>query len=189
MKIAITGVTGQLGRQVVSQLQSKVGAESIVALARTPGKAASLGVPVREADYDKPETLEKALAGVEAVLLISSYHSSLTRILAMAAPSGRRPGDGGDALQLRGLSHEAVVFLIGGIDCIDGGFFLALGGPQHAPEPLNALARTGRRTRDDGHGCFRHVHSFVEGAAGDQDIENAPPEQTEIVPAHAGGKL
>lgn len=72
MKIAITGVTGQLGRQVVSQLQSKVGAESIVALARTPGKAASLGVPVREADYDKPETLEKALAGVEAVLLISS---------------------------------------------------------------------------------------------------------------------
>jgi len=31
-----------------------------------------LGVAVREANYDKPETLERALSGVDTLLLISS---------------------------------------------------------------------------------------------------------------------
>jgi NAD(P)H dehydrogenase (quinone) len=72
MKIAITGATGQLGRLVVNKLKSKIPADNIIALVRTPGKAADLGVPAREADYTKPETLERALTGVETLLLISS---------------------------------------------------------------------------------------------------------------------
>jgi len=71
MKIAITGATGQLGRIVVSKLKEKVG-NNIVALVRTTGKAADLGVEVREADYEKRETLEAALKGVDTLLLISS---------------------------------------------------------------------------------------------------------------------
>jgi NAD(P)H dehydrogenase (quinone) len=72
MTIAITGVTGQLGRLVVNQLQSKAPTATLIGLARTPAKAADLGIQVREADYTKPETLERALAGVETLLLISS---------------------------------------------------------------------------------------------------------------------
>jgi NAD(P)H dehydrogenase (quinone) len=70
--IAITGATGQLGRLVVNKLKDKVPASEIVALARSTAKAADLGVAAREADYDRPETLESALSGVDTLLLISS---------------------------------------------------------------------------------------------------------------------
>jgi NAD(P)H dehydrogenase (quinone) len=72
MTIAITGATGQLGRLVVAKLKTKVPAERIAALVRTPAKAADLGVTVREADYGKPEKLDRALAEVDTLLLISS---------------------------------------------------------------------------------------------------------------------
>jgi NAD(P)H dehydrogenase (quinone) len=72
MTIAITGATGQLGRLVVERLKAEVPAAGIVALARSPAKAADLGVAVREADYARPETLASALSGVDTLLLISS---------------------------------------------------------------------------------------------------------------------
>jgi NAD(P)H dehydrogenase (quinone) len=72
MTIAITGATGQLGRLIVARLKAKAPAEQIVALVRSPAKAADLGVPAREADYVRPETLGAALAGIDTLLLISS---------------------------------------------------------------------------------------------------------------------
>ena len=72
MTIAVTGASGQLGRLVVEKLKAKTKASDIVALARSPEKAAGLGVAVREADYTKPDTLTHALAGVDTLLLISS---------------------------------------------------------------------------------------------------------------------
>jgi NAD(P)H dehydrogenase (quinone) len=72
MNIAVAGATGQLGRLVINKLKEKVPTSDIIALARSPQKAASLDVEVREADYDKPETLEAALAGVDTLLLISA---------------------------------------------------------------------------------------------------------------------
>lgn len=72
MTIAITGATGQLGRLVVARLRAKAPSESLVALVRSPAKAADLGIPAREADYARPETLDAALAGVDTLLLISS---------------------------------------------------------------------------------------------------------------------
>lgn len=72
MTIAITGATGQLGRRVIAKLKEKRAAAGLLALARSPEKAADLGVPVREADYARPETLGPALADVETLLLISS---------------------------------------------------------------------------------------------------------------------
>jgi len=73
--IAITGATGNLGREVVRLLLERVAALEIVAVVRSAGKAqdlATLGVSVREADYSKPETLTAAFTSVEKVLLISS---------------------------------------------------------------------------------------------------------------------
>src|ERR1035437_3940500 len=71
MKIGVTGATGQLGRIVVEKLKQKVAAESIVALVRTPEKAADLGVEARAFDYTKPESLAASLLGIDKLLLIS----------------------------------------------------------------------------------------------------------------------
>ena len=71
MTIAITGATGHLGRLVISKLSAQVPAGGVVALTRSPEKAGDLGVEVREADYDRPETLGPALAGVDTLLLVS----------------------------------------------------------------------------------------------------------------------
>ena len=76
MTIAVTGATGHLGRLVVDALLSRgTTPGDIVAAVRDTAKAADLaakGVQVREADYDRPETLTAAFAGVERLLLVSS---------------------------------------------------------------------------------------------------------------------
>ncbi|RYZ15573.1 MAG: SDR family oxidoreductase, partial [Sphingobacteriales bacterium] len=71
MKIGISGATGQLGRIVVNKLTSKGRATNVVALVRSPEKAADLGVEARAFDYNAPETLAPALAGIDSLLLIS----------------------------------------------------------------------------------------------------------------------
>jgi len=73
--IVVTGATGQLGRLVIDSLLQSVPAKNIVAAVRDPEKAAAFsarGVQVRKADYTQPETLVKAFAGAEKLLLISS---------------------------------------------------------------------------------------------------------------------
>lgn len=73
--ILVTGASGQLGRRVVEQLVKKVPAATVVAAVRDPKKAADLaklGVVVREADYDRPESWAAALQGVDRVLLVSA---------------------------------------------------------------------------------------------------------------------
>lgn len=72
MKIGVTGATGQLGRIVIEKLKKKTAAENIVALVRSPQKAAGFGVEVREFDYTKPELLVPALKGIDKLLLISA---------------------------------------------------------------------------------------------------------------------
>jgi len=73
--IAITGVSGQLGRQVVEELLKTVEARSVVAIVRTPAKVSDLaerGVQVRAGDYNDRAAMQQALAGVEKLLLVSS---------------------------------------------------------------------------------------------------------------------
>ncbi len=73
--IAVTGATGQLGHLVISALGKKTRSSGIIAAVRNPAKAKVLEamcVQVRYADYDKPETWDTALHGVEKLLLISS---------------------------------------------------------------------------------------------------------------------
>ena len=71
MKIGVTGATGQLGRLTIAKLKEKVATESIVALVRTPEKAADLGVETRAFDYSKRDSLAASLQGIEKLLLIS----------------------------------------------------------------------------------------------------------------------
>ncbi len=93
MKIGITGATGQLGTIVIEKLKEKTAAENIIALARTPQKAAGLEVEVREFDYDKPEGLSTALAGIDKLLLISGSEigkrlAQHTQVIEAAKKSG-----------------------------------------------------------------------------------------------------
>ncbi|GAA4430225.1 SDR family oxidoreductase [Georgenia halophila] len=72
---AVTGATGHYGPIAVEQLLARgVVPGDIVAIARSPEKADALagaGVEVRLGDYDRPETLAPALAGVDRLLLVS----------------------------------------------------------------------------------------------------------------------
>lgn len=73
-RYALTGATGQLGAYTISLLVERVGAENVTALARDPSQLAdwaARGVSVRECDFDRPETLGPALAGVDRLLLIA----------------------------------------------------------------------------------------------------------------------
>lgn len=72
--LAVTGATGKLGQLVVAALLQQLPPGKIAALVRAPAMASDLaakGVIVREANYDRPETLGPALAGVAKLLLIS----------------------------------------------------------------------------------------------------------------------
>ncbi len=73
--ITVTGVTGKLGRIVVEDLLTRLPASEVVAVVRTPDKAADLaerGVDVRRGDYDDPAALRAAFIGSDVLLLVSS---------------------------------------------------------------------------------------------------------------------
>ncbi|MEU2033072.1 SDR family oxidoreductase [Nocardia amamiensis] len=73
MTVAVTGASGQLGRLVVEAL-SREGSVEVVAIVRDPQKVADLatrGIDVRQADYGDAAALNRALDGVDRVLLIS----------------------------------------------------------------------------------------------------------------------
>lgn len=83
-QLLVTGAGGHLGKAVVAELR-RLGAKKVIAATRTPGKhqeLAALGVEEREADFDRPETLQSAFQGVERLLLIStdSLHAPGVRI-------------------------------------------------------------------------------------------------------------
>ena len=83
-QLLVTGASGHLGKAVAGELR-RLGAERVIAATRTPGKhpeLATLGVEEREADFDRPETLQAAFRGVECLLLIStdSLHAPEVRI-------------------------------------------------------------------------------------------------------------
>jgi NAD(P)H dehydrogenase (quinone) len=75
MTIVVTGATGPFGRHAVETLLSRgVPADQIVAVGRSIEKIQDLadrGVTVQYASYDEPESLRKAFAGADKLLLVS----------------------------------------------------------------------------------------------------------------------
>ncbi|WP_344500897.1 NAD(P)H-binding protein [Streptomyces enissocaesilis] len=82
--IVVIGATGRYGREVIEHLLRRgVPAAEIVAAVRTPTEAtalAALGVGVRHADHDRPETLPTAFAGADKLLLVSSTGPDPVRV-------------------------------------------------------------------------------------------------------------
>jgi NAD(P)H dehydrogenase (quinone) len=75
--ILVTGAAGQLGRRVMHHLLEtfKVPPSRTMATTRNPAGLAELaarGVSVRQADFNNPSSLEKAFAGADKILIIST---------------------------------------------------------------------------------------------------------------------
>ena len=73
-RLLVTGANGQLGRAAVEELL-RLGATRVVAASRTPEKLAHLkarGVETCAVDFDQPDTLRRAFAGVDRLALIST---------------------------------------------------------------------------------------------------------------------
>lgn len=88
MKVAVVGATGMTGRRVIAALRAR--GHGIVATGRNAAKLAALGDDIewRIGDFDRPETLPKALAGVEAVAYVA--HAKHTKLVLDAMAPGAR---------------------------------------------------------------------------------------------------
>ena len=75
MSIVITGASGQLGRLTAELVLDRVPASEVILTTRRPEALSDLaerGATIRQADFDRPETLAEAFAGGERLLLIST---------------------------------------------------------------------------------------------------------------------
>jgi len=73
-RILVTGATGNLGGATIDRLLKAADPSSVVGLARDEAKAARLrakGVEARLGDYENPDALDAAMAGIDKVLLVS----------------------------------------------------------------------------------------------------------------------
>ncbi|WP_339709352.1 NAD(P)H-binding protein [uncultured Kriegella sp.] len=80
MRIAVTSASGKLGASIIKHLIKKIGNQNIVGIARTPEKANHLGVEIRQGDYNNRHDFDKALQGIDAVLLVSGMDDPQKRI-------------------------------------------------------------------------------------------------------------
>ena len=71
MKIGVSGASGQLGRAVVSELLRRADGHEGVAITRTP-ETVSGPAQGRFGDYNRPEGLAAAYAGLDRLLIIST---------------------------------------------------------------------------------------------------------------------
>ena len=73
--ILVTGAGGQLGKLVIDQLTARSTGTRVAALVRSAGQADTLnrlGVEARIGDYTDGKSLDRAFAGIERLLFISS---------------------------------------------------------------------------------------------------------------------
>ena len=83
MKMLVTGATGKFGTKVVETLMKTLSASQLSVSVRKPENAEGLrarGVEVRQGDFDYPETLDSAFAGIDRLLIISADGDNETRI-------------------------------------------------------------------------------------------------------------
>lgn len=80
MKIAVTSASGKLGASIVKHLVKEIGKTQVIGIARTPEKAAHLGIEIRKGDYNNKQEFDTALQGIDTVLLVSGMDTPQKRI-------------------------------------------------------------------------------------------------------------
>lgn len=116
MKILVTGATGKLGSLVVETLLETVPAKDLAVSVRNPEKAESLrarGVDVRLGDFEQPDTLDKAFAGIDRLLIVSTDgdNETRTRQHTAAVAAAKRANVGFIAYTSLGNASENTIFL------------------------------------------------------------------------------
>jgi NAD(P)H dehydrogenase (quinone) len=71
MKIGVSGASGHLGRATVAELVQRPGGHEVVAISRTP-ETITAPAQGRLGDYNRPESLAEAYAGLDRLLIIST---------------------------------------------------------------------------------------------------------------------
>jgi NAD(P)H dehydrogenase (quinone) len=105
MKIGVSGASGHLGRSVISELVHRGGGHEVVAITRTP-EAVSRPAEGRFGDYDRPESLVKAYADLDRLLIITT----------VAPEPGKRGAQNAaaiDAAVKAGVKHIAFISAVG----------------------------------------------------------------------------
>ncbi len=80
MKIAVTAASGGLGTAILKYLVAEIGADNVVAVARSPERVQVPGIEARRGDYHSLEELTTAFAGVDTVVMISAPVGDWDRI-------------------------------------------------------------------------------------------------------------
>jgi len=71
MKIGVSGASGHLGKATVAELLQRAGRHEVVAISRTP-ETITAPAQGRFGDYNQPESLAEAYAGLDRLLIIPS---------------------------------------------------------------------------------------------------------------------
>ena len=75
-KILVTGASGVVGRHTLLHLLKQRPASQLVGLVRDPSKAEDLiakGIELRQGDYLDPESLDRAFAGIDKLMLTATH--------------------------------------------------------------------------------------------------------------------
>ena len=106
--ILITGASGNVGKQVLKQVAA-TGAKVRAAFQTvTKAAAAPSGVEIASMDYNKPETLQAALKGIERVFLVAPPTPNLPALERKAI----------DEIKQSGVRHVVKLSAMGGRDAI-----------------------------------------------------------------------
>uniref|UniRef100_UPI000FE144A1 NmrA family NAD(P)-binding protein n=1 Tax=Methylobacterium sp. B34 TaxID=95563 RepID=UPI000FE144A1 len=73
--IVVTGATGQLGKAIIENMTTRLPTNKVVASVRDAGRATDLaarGLEVRVGNFADTASLEKAFAGADRVLIVST---------------------------------------------------------------------------------------------------------------------
>jgi len=106
MTIGISGASGQLGRAAADLLLERVDPGELVLVTRDPSQLdayAARGASVRRGDFDDPQGLREAYAGVETLLLISG--ADIGRRVAQHAAAI----DAGKAAGVRHIAYTSII--------------------------------------------------------------------------------
>src|SRR5258708_38202203 len=78
MKIGVSGASGHLGRATVAELVQRPGGHEVVAISRTP-ETITASAQGRFGDYNQPESLAEAYAGLDRLLIIPAWNPESAR--------------------------------------------------------------------------------------------------------------
>jgi NAD(P)H dehydrogenase (quinone) len=105
MKIGVSGASGHLGNAVVSELLLRARGHEVVAITRTP-ETVSGPARGRFGDYDRPESLAEAYAGLDRLLII-------TTVAAEPGKRGAQVVSAIDAAVKAGVKHIVLMSAVG----------------------------------------------------------------------------